>query len=95
MVVDENFSEGLKAILQVHGIGGLRPNTLLLGWTRDSERSGCVLHDPRSVTKNAEKPPYCPPVSRTRRTGTFPAEISMCGGTMLPIRSFHCSWLFC
>jgi hypothetical protein len=33
VVVDENFKEGLKALLQCHGIGGLRPNTVLLGWS--------------------------------------------------------------
>ena len=55
VVVDENFSEGLKSILQVHGIGGLRPNTLLLGWTRDSERSGVfsmILDLARKMQKN-------------------------------------------
>ncbi|MDD4961360.1 MAG: amino acid permease, partial [Candidatus Marinimicrobia bacterium] len=40
VIVDENFSEGLKALLQAHGIGGLKPNMLLLGWTRDTESSG-------------------------------------------------------
>ena len=40
VVVDEDFTAGLKALLQVHGIGGLKPNTLLLGWTRDTEKIG-------------------------------------------------------
>lgn len=40
VIVDENFSEGLKALLQAHGIGGLKPNMLLLGWTRDTASSG-------------------------------------------------------
>jgi amino acid transporter len=40
VVVDENFSEGFKAMLQAHGIGGLKPNTVLLGWTRDTDQSG-------------------------------------------------------
>lgn len=40
VVVDENFSEGLKSILQAHGIGGLKPNTVLLGWTREDQNSG-------------------------------------------------------
>ncbi|MBF0229085.1 MAG: amino acid permease [Desulfamplus sp.] len=38
VIVDENFSDALKALLQCHGIGGLRPNTLLLGWSADSKR---------------------------------------------------------
>ena len=37
VVVDENIANGLKAILQCHGIGGLRPNTVLLGWNNDRE----------------------------------------------------------
>ncbi|MDD3965803.1 MAG: amino acid permease [Candidatus Neomarinimicrobiota bacterium] len=40
VLVDDNFSEGLKSLLQAHGIGGLKPNMLLLGWTRDTDRSG-------------------------------------------------------
>ncbi|MBN1541573.1 amino acid permease [candidate division KSB1 bacterium] len=40
VVVDENFSEALKALLQCHGIGGLKPNTLLLGWSEEPTRSG-------------------------------------------------------
>ncbi len=35
VVVDEKFEDGLKALLQCHGIGGLRPNTILLGWSDD------------------------------------------------------------
>jgi len=40
VVVDDTFTAGLKALLQVHGIGGLRPNTLLLGWTQDPDNIG-------------------------------------------------------
>ncbi|HDQ40209.1 MAG TPA: amino acid permease [Desulfonatronum sp.] len=36
-VVDENFTEALKALLQCHGIGGMRPNTLLMGWSNDPD----------------------------------------------------------
>ncbi|MEF8983705.1 MAG: amino acid permease [Bacteroidales bacterium] len=39
VIVDESFSEGLKALLQTHGIGGIRPNTLLLGWSNDPEKN--------------------------------------------------------
>ena len=35
VIVEENLSEGIKALLQCHGIGGVRPNTLLLGWSED------------------------------------------------------------
>ncbi len=40
VVVDDDFTAALKALLQVHGIGGLRPNTLLLGWTKDPDNIG-------------------------------------------------------
>ncbi|MEA2077483.1 MAG: amino acid permease [Candidatus Marinimicrobia bacterium] len=40
VVVDESFTAGLKALLQVHGIGGLKPNTLLMGWTHDPDNIG-------------------------------------------------------
>lgn len=39
VVVDENFPEALKSLLQCHGIGGLRPNTLLLGWSEDPAKA--------------------------------------------------------
>ncbi|MCF8399051.1 MAG: amino acid permease [Bacteroidales bacterium] len=38
VVVDDNLTYGLKAILQCHGIGGLRPNILMLGWSDDPEK---------------------------------------------------------
>ena len=38
VVVDDNLGEGIKALLQCHGIGGLRPNTVLLGWSVDLEK---------------------------------------------------------
>ena len=37
-VVETNLSEGIKALLQCHGIGGVRPNAVLLGWSQDPER---------------------------------------------------------
>ena len=39
VIVDQDFSNALKALLQCHGIGGLRPNTLLLGWTSEGASS--------------------------------------------------------
>ncbi len=38
VVVDENLSEAVKALLQCHGIGGVRPNTVLMGWSQDPDR---------------------------------------------------------
>jgi amino acid transporter len=40
VVVDENIHAAVQGLLQCHGLGGLRPNTLLLGWSRDPEKSG-------------------------------------------------------
>ncbi len=37
VVVESDLLEGVKTLLQSHGIGGLRPNTLLVGWTDDRE----------------------------------------------------------
>jgi hypothetical protein len=38
VVVEETFIRGLAHLLQCHGIGGLRSNTVLLGWSEDPER---------------------------------------------------------
>lgn len=38
VVVEEDFSQAIKALLQCHGIGGVRPNTVLLGWSQDPDR---------------------------------------------------------
>jgi amino acid transporter len=37
VVVDEDLLEGVKSLLQCHGIGGIRPNTVLLGWGDDPD----------------------------------------------------------
>ena len=38
VLVEEDLSEAIKALLQCHGIGGVRPNTVLLGWSQDPKR---------------------------------------------------------
>lgn len=35
VVVEENIHSAIKALLQCHGLGMMRPNTLLLGWSED------------------------------------------------------------
>jgi len=55
VVVDENFSDGLKALLQCHGIGGLRPNTILLGWSEDPKKEGVftqTLHIAKQMNRS-------------------------------------------
>ncbi len=39
VVVDENIHSGVQSILQCHGLGGVRPYTLLLGWSQDADKS--------------------------------------------------------
>jgi amino acid transporter len=39
VVVDDNIADGLKSLMQCHGIGGLRPNTVLMGWSDDTSKS--------------------------------------------------------
>ncbi len=35
VVVSQYLSDGVEALVQCHGIGGLRPNTVLVGWPND------------------------------------------------------------
>lgn len=46
VVVANNQSEGLESLVQCHGLGALRPNTILLNWPKeesDAEWFGCTL----------------------------------------------------
>ncbi len=38
VIVEENTHDAIKALVQCHGISGIRPNTLLLGWSEDPEK---------------------------------------------------------
>ncbi len=40
VVVDNSFEGGLKSLMQCHGIGGMKPNTVLLGWSGDALKKG-------------------------------------------------------
>lgn len=40
VIVEEDMHAAVKALLQCHGLGGLRPNTVLLGWSEDPEKEG-------------------------------------------------------
>jgi len=35
--VDDDLLNGLKSLLLCHGIGGVRPNTVLVGWSNDTD----------------------------------------------------------
>jgi hypothetical protein len=50
VVADESFEGALKSLLQCHGIGGLRPNTVLIGWSEDARENGAL-----SLTLNLAK----------------------------------------
>jgi amino acid transporter len=39
VIVEEDLHAAIKALLQCHGIGGMRPNTVLLGWSQDPKNS--------------------------------------------------------
>ncbi|MEO8464744.1 MAG: amino acid permease [Gammaproteobacteria bacterium] len=40
VVIDDDVLEGVKALLQCHGVGGIRPNTVVLGWSDDIDDLG-------------------------------------------------------
>jgi len=39
VIVEEDLHAAVKALIQCNGIGGMRPNTVLLGWSDDPEKS--------------------------------------------------------
>lgn len=51
VVVDESFADGLKSLMQCHGIGGLRSNTVLMGWSEDPSKSEIISIILRLVEK--------------------------------------------
>lgn len=40
VVVEEGLGKGIKTLLQAQGIGGLKPNSVLMGWSEDPARRG-------------------------------------------------------
>ena len=39
VTVNEFLSDGIESLLQCHGIGGLQPNTVLVGWPKDETKA--------------------------------------------------------
>ena len=39
VTVNESLSDGIEALMQCHGIGGLKPNTVLLGWPKNESKA--------------------------------------------------------
>ncbi len=49
VVVAPFLSDGIESLVQCHGLGSLRPNTLLLGWPSDRERAEAACATLRTV----------------------------------------------
>ena len=54
VVVEENIHAAIQALLQCHGIGGMRPNTVMLGWSQDPEKAG-VFSETLSIAKRMQR----------------------------------------
>ncbi len=51
VVCHETLSSGMEALIQCHGIGGLRTNTVLLGWPNDRSKAGVFGSNSRVITR--------------------------------------------
>ena len=51
VVCHETLSSGMEALIQCHGIGGLRTNTVLLGWPNDRSKAGVFGSNARVITR--------------------------------------------
>jgi len=55
VIVEETIHTAIQAILQCHGIGGLRPNTVLVGWSEDPSQTGIfssILKTSKRMNRN-------------------------------------------
>ncbi|MCA9081860.1 MAG: amino acid permease, partial [Planctomycetaceae bacterium] len=51
VVISQYVSDGVEALVQCHGIGGLRPNTVLLGWPNERRKADSFGASVRLVAK--------------------------------------------
>jgi amino acid transporter len=51
VVVSRYLSDGIESLVQCHGIGGVRPNTVLLGWPLDETKADAFGANIRIVTR--------------------------------------------
>lgn len=54
VIVEENIHTAIKALLQCHGISGMRPNIVLLGWSQDPEKA-TMYRDTLNTVKNLKR----------------------------------------
>lgn len=54
VIVEEDMRAAVKALLQCHGLGGLRPNTVLLGWSQDPEKEE-LFQETLSIVKQMKR----------------------------------------
>lgn len=72
VVIARHYHEGIRALLQIHGIGQLRPNTLLLYWQRDVEAEYVeILNDAAILGRNVVL------LHVPRPDGPFPVEAAV------------------
>ncbi|MCA9258080.1 MAG: amino acid permease, partial [Planctomycetales bacterium] len=51
VVIAQYLSDGVEALVQCQGIGGLRPNTILIGWPNDAQRAAAFGSTVRLVAR--------------------------------------------
>jgi hypothetical protein len=51
VVVAQQLSTGMEALVQCHGLGALRPNTCMFGWSEDAEFAGEWLDTLRTIAR--------------------------------------------
>ena len=51
VVVADGLTEGIEALIQCQGLGALRPNTVLLGWPRDSAKTEAIGSTLRAISR--------------------------------------------
>jgi amino acid transporter len=54
VIVEENIHAAIKALLQCHGIGGIRPNTVLLAWRTQPHQAG-MFSESLSIVKRMKR----------------------------------------
>ncbi len=75
IVVAEDLSRGIESLVQCHGIGGMRANTVLMGWPNDEETAEPFGHYLRLITR-MKRSVICTRFLDYRRDGEGDEELS-------------------